>query len=699
MALNGSFSGSILSGHYTLRVDWSAMQNVTNNTSKITAALYLVQDNTWSLEISGRNNEASIAGKSYDWSSPEIYNGGGKTTKIGTVTSDNLTHNADGTKSVTISVTFYIKATINGTYYESITASKTVTLNTIPRATQPTLSASSADMGSNITINMPRASSGFKHDLAYSFAGSVFNAITTGADTSYTWQVPDLASKIPNAASGTVTIRCITWSGKTKIGTKTVLLTVKVPTTAEYMPTINAVTTAEQTSGLAAQFGAYIQGKSKIKTLIISSGAKGSKIKSYSTTFAGKTYTGNGWTSDVITQSGTLEMVTTATDSRGRTAKKTTTISVLAYNKPAINILTAKRTDATGKEDPTNGTYVALAYKYAVTSLNSKNTANFKVEIKGVNESEWTTILTGSDLSANVTAPKVSTTAYQVSVDDSYDLRATLVDYFGASASFLTHVSSGAVIMDLKGDGTGVAFYKVSDRRGVDFGASAKGAVLGLREATASIPEGANLNDYTVPGVYAVESNAIMASLANRPHDKAGTLRVWTSTGLDKVNGAYAYLTQEFRTYDNGDAVYQRTLNANGEGIFTTSAWRATTLTNQTALWTGALYMNDTHTVDLSKPISEQSQGIILVFSAYDGGAKDYWFHNFFIPKTLIAAHPEREHCFPLAANNFAAVGMKYLKITDTQIVGHENNSKNGTAASGIKFDNNKFVLRRVIGI
>ena len=51
MASSGSFSGSIHSGHYVLRVDWSQSQNISDNTSTITCKLYLVND--WSLSISG----------------------------------------------------------------------------------------------------------------------------------------------------------------------------------------------------------------------------------------------------------------------------------------------------------------------------------------------------------------------------------------------------------------------------------------------------------------------------------------------------------------------------------------------------------------------------------------------------------------------------------------------------------------------
>lgn len=466
MALSGSFSGSIVNGNYKLRVDWSATQNVSNNTSKITAVMYLVQASSWSLGISSRaDNETTINGTEYTWSSPAISNGGGKTTKLATVTSGNITHNADGTKSVTISATFNIRATLSGTYRGSITASQTVTLNTIPRATQPTLSSTSVNMGSAVTISLPRASSSFTHDLAYQFAGGSWTSIATGRGTSHSWTVPDLADRIPNATSGAVTIRCITKNGSKTIGTKTVRMTAKVP--SNVVPTVDGVAVSEGTSGLAAQFGAYIQGKTKLAVNIAASGAKGSNVTAYSTTLAGKTYTSGSFTSPVLTAKGSISLVTKVKDSRGRwSAAKTTTVTLQAYSTPLIQELRAFRVDASGAADE-QGEYLRLDYRYSVTSLGSKNTAAAVIEYKKTTEDTWTELLTNTALSA-YTSIKPETPTF--SIDNQYDLRLTVTDWFGGSRSYTIVLPSGAVILDLLASGKGVALGKVAEAEGFDLG-------------------------------------------------------------------------------------------------------------------------------------------------------------------------------------------------------------------------------------
>ena len=337
-----------------------------------------------------------------------------------------------------------------------------MTLDTIPRATQPSLSSSSVNMGSAVTISTPRASSSFTHDLAYSFRGGAYVSIATGVGTSYSWTVPDLASSIPSATSGSMTIRCITKNGSTTIGTKTVSLTAKVPSSV--VPTISSVAVAEATSGLAAQFGAYIQSKSKLSVTITAAGAKGSTISSYRTTFRGKTYTARTWTSDILTASGTLSMTTTVTDNRGRTASKTTTVSVLAYTPPRIQAFSVYRCNSEGAADD-EGLYIAVRYKYSAPSLNGGNTASLAVQYKQSTAASYSSLLSGSGLSADTTEKPSSPT---FSTDYQFDLLLTVTDYFGAVATMGTVLPSGKVILDLAADGLGFAVGKTSERDGLE---------------------------------------------------------------------------------------------------------------------------------------------------------------------------------------------------------------------------------------
>lgn len=664
-------------------------QSTSNNTSNVTATV-TAKWTYGSYNVTGNcSGSITIDGTKYEFA--RIVFNEGKTTSGSEVIMTktvNVSHNSDGTKSLVVSASF-----VTGVSSGTVSAKAVKTLTTIARASTPTVSSSSVNMGAAVTINTNRKSSSFTHDLAYSFAGAAYVSIANGVGASYSWTTPDLASKIPSTTSGTVTIRCITKNGSTTIGTKTVTMTLKVP--ASVVPSISAVAAVETVSGLAAQFGAFVKGKSKVKATITAAGAKGSTIKSYSSTLQGKTYSGSSWTSGLLTSSGSLSIVTTVTDTRGRTAKKTTTISVLDYTTPAINALQVYRVDAAGAENQ-DGVYIAVQYKYSVASMGSKNTASLLIEYKQSTATEWDTLLTGSALSADTTAKPASPT---FSTDYQYDVRMTVTDWFGSSDTYTTRLQSGAVIMDIRADGLGLGFFTTAQREGVDFGAPAKGAVLGLWEATDKIPANGNFNDYLLPGVYRVERNDEMTTIANRPCDRAGTLRVSSGIGTKKVAGAYAYIVQEFHPYHNTEPIYRRHLISDAAGDFEPGPWRAITFRGQKVLWSGATYMTAGHQADLDEPVSQQDNGIVLVFSTYvDGAAVDANFNLFFVPKKFVEIMGGYGSAFQMNTVNFSTVGAKYLYIHDTYIKGNENNNLSGTAA-GITFNNAMYVLRYVLGV
>lgn len=518
MATSGSKSVTVTSWD-TLKFSWwQVSQNVAGNKTVVGWRMELIAGSSGRISSSASKDwKVTVNGTDYSGTNTiGVANNATKTLASGQTT---ITHAADGTKSFSYSFSQEFGITFSGTALGTKSGSGTGTLNTIPRATTPTVSASSVDMGGTVTINTPRASSSFTHDLAYSFAGSSYVSIATGVATSYSWTVPDLASKIPNAVSGTVTIRCITKSGGTTVGTKTVLLTAKVPSSV--VPTISSVAVAEATAGLAAQFGAYIQGKSTVKATVTAAGAKGSTIKAYQTTFQGKIYTAAAFTSGKLASSGTLTMTTKVKDSRGRwSAAKTTNITVLAYSAPKISKFVVRRVDADGTANE-QGLHASVAYAYTLPALNNKNTASVTVDFKLQSATSYAAadVLTTS-ASLNGSATLVS--AVEFSTDYQYTIRMRVTDWFGATTTYTAVLPSGAVIFDLLADGTGIAFFETCTRSGVHIPA-------GIPGSEKLIPDGTNLDTLLTPGLYVINNTTSAATITNRPPG-AGT-----STALVEV--------------------------------------------------------------------------------------------------------------------------------------------------------------------
>ena len=121
-------------------------------------------------------------------------------------------------------------------------------------------------------------------------------------------------------------------------------------------------------------------------------------------------------------------------------------------------------------------------------------------------------------------------------------------------------------------------------------------------------------------------------------------------------------------------------------------------------------FMNTSQKITLPN-LFDMPNGMILVFSAFNSQKKEaenWAFQTFFIPKNIIEKTSQAGYgySFMLSYPDFSKVGSKYLYFILTEdkkgviIKGYEDNnsSETITAASGIKYTNNAFVLRYIYG-
>ena len=683
MATSGSKSVAVTS-YNTLKFNWAQYgQSTANNYTQINWSLQLVSGSAGQI-ISSASKKWSVTvnGTTYTGTnSVAVSNNSTITLASGQTT---IYHNADGTKTFNYSFSQEFGITFAGSQIGTVNGNGTGELNTIPRATTPVPHATSADMGTTLTIYTYRASTEFTHDLEYSFAGGTYKVLQSNVDTVVYWEIPlDLAKSIPNTTSGTLTIRCTTKKGDTVIGTKTALVTAKVPTTLT--PTITSVTHAEAAVGLPTDIGAYVQNKSKVEVNIEAVGIYGSTIKSYSSTLLGKTYTGASFTSDTVTMGGSLSIVTTVTDSRGRTESKTTNLTALTYTPPQITTFHVARYNASGNADP-DGAYAQIQLAYSVTPLNDKNTASAKVQYKKSTDSNWISLYNRTDLTM---ASTLKPAGALFSTDYQWDFKVELTDAFtSASPTIYTAVlPSGAVILDIKADGKGIAFFKTSTKAGVEIAGELPGSAINLTT-------NANLDNLTTPGFYVIPTTTISGTITNKPYSDTATASIrveQTGTGMVKQ------ILQKSTKTDG--VIYERGYDSSGWG-----AWNIVYSGTGKILWTGNYVMNASQSLTFSENLSQQQHGVVLVFSRYaTSGEQNYAFSCHFISKLFVSTAGGTTGVnmnIIMATTKFDYVAGKTLTITNTGISGHADNTATGkNETSGIYYYNDKFALRYVIGV
>lgn len=303
-----------------------------------------------------------------------------------------VSHNADGSKSISVSASF--NNADRGTYSPTTgSCSGSLKLTTIPRATTPSIDKPSLDCGSAIKISGTSASSNFSHKVYVTWNGTKtqIGTITSGTTTpSFSYTIPtDWEKNIPDSTSGIATFTLETISGSTSVGSKSVNATIKVR--SGVVPSIGTVSISD-TNSICAGIGQYVQSQSKLKFSIATSGDQGSTITSVSTKFNGQTYSGSTFTTQTIQNSGTLTYTITVTDSRGRTATKSGSINVVAYNPPSLTNVSAKRANSGYAVDESSGTYALLHFKVGFTSLSNKNVTSFYIQYRASGASSWTKI-------------------------------------------------------------------------------------------------------------------------------------------------------------------------------------------------------------------------------------------------------------------------------------------------------------------
>ncbi|MFR7479175.1 MAG: DUF859 family phage minor structural protein, partial [Acutalibacteraceae bacterium] len=294
-----------------------------------------------------------------------------------------------------------------------------------------------------------RASSGFTHTVKWAFGSH--SKSTTGVGTSASYTIPESwLDAIPNSTSGTGTVTVTTYSGDTKIGSSSKKFTVKAA--SDVVPSLTGLTFTWVDGAVPSSWGIYVKTKSKVTVAVTgAAGIYGSTIKSYS--ISGGGYSGNksSLTTGFLNTAGTVTFTAKVTDSRGRTASKTASITVTDYEIPAISSLRAVRCTETGVADD-GGAYIALTAKFSGASCGGHNTLSGAYTVKQAGG-------TASDEMPLVSEQKI---IFAASPESSFTIAVTVRDAF-TTVSKSVMVSSAKYIMDFKAGGTGIALGKVAE--------------------------------------------------------------------------------------------------------------------------------------------------------------------------------------------------------------------------------------------
>jgi hypothetical protein len=232
MALSGRIYKNVNS-HWRLSIEWSASQNISNNSSTVTAKMYWEATDGYGAVYSSVRKDGAIIidGSTYTFSGTGLARLSGNQKKLIATKSKTIGHNADGSKSFSIDGYFDAEVDISGWVGRINLSARSWSLNTIPRKSDIATSLN-LDAGSNRTISIARASSSFSHRLYIDIknkSGSWVNikrfdpsSSTTTFSTSFSVnEYKEIFSALDGRSSTDLRWNLHTYNGSTHIGLTT----------------------------------------------------------------------------------------------------------------------------------------------------------------------------------------------------------------------------------------------------------------------------------------------------------------------------------------------------------------------------------------------------------------------------------------------------------------------------------------------
>ena len=445
-------------------------QSTENNQTELSWALYMWNTGTLWYAYDTKNTFNVVIGGVTVWNTSSyglvsLANGMSESAAVlmgsGTTT---VTHDADGSKVIPI----YFRAAQewqNPPLY-LWTASGNFTLTTIARASQPSCitypqtTDNVGDLGTSIYIHTNRASSNFTHIVRYVW-GKQSGIIAENVTDNCIWQIPlSLANEIPSSTSGRGTIYVDTYFVSTFIGTKSVNFTATVP--SSIIPTISGFKLSPINSNSVVNgWGIFLKDLSRMKVEWTAAGAYSSKIAYYVISYNGVvSNVSSGYTSPVFTKSGTVTIYYKAVDTRGRTTPDySQTFTVYDYASPQISIFNASRL-------PNSTQTVSVYSLYSISSANKKNAIKTLTLQYRKTGGTWATY-NGALPSGN------SVQIVGFAEDSSYEIKLTLTDSVGNTATKTVYVGTAAVLLDFRAGGKGFSVGKISEKDAFEIGMNA----------------------------------------------------------------------------------------------------------------------------------------------------------------------------------------------------------------------------------
>lgn len=371
------------------------------------------------------------------------------------------------------------------------------------------LDKSAVNAGESIKVTITQSRNDVTHDVVWSFGNHISSdTLNTSQRTSTLTPPLSWLDAIPNSARGAAS--CVIRAYQNGNLRQTITLSFYIDAPPGVVPSIGSFTATRIDNNVPAEWGQYIAGHSAAQLEIKdAAGIYGSTIQSYSITGGDFSTSERTLRAGPFGNSGNIVFTARVTDTRGRSATATVTITVQPYEAPQITGANIYRSDEKGNQSPA-GVYGTFIFNFSVYMPSAyANSYETRLEYRERGAATWYILTTGLTSGAPVVLGTFDYTK-------TYELRLTLYDRLSTVYAFAT-LPTAMFTLHLRAGGTGAAFGKFAE---ID-------KALEVVESWDFYVYGKRLADYIWP----VGSVYINASGVNPATLFGGT---WTSTGQNQ---------------------------------------------------------------------------------------------------------------------------------------------------------------------
>lgn len=408
-----TINGTTSNQYIECKVQWYNSTDANTNSSKIRVELFYRRTNE-GYTTSGTGTFRIFIDGTIVASADKYVNIGTEWTRVcyGDYT---VSHNSDGTKSVTI----IAGGQIPGTTLTSTTLSANVDLDAVQLT--PVLnsfSCSTEYLDGKFTVKFKVRSTAHYHQIEVYYQGNRTKNVnlstysTTGEKTKQfdflQSELYTIYESMPNGGDSEVRVALLSYKDSAYnqlVGSSNISepIKLKIPNDATTQPTVSMTLAPTSSSTLPSPYNTlYLQGLSKVKATLTSEAKHKATIVASLITVEGENYEAP-YESHILTKDGTISVKATVKDSREFYGTYYKDIEVIPYSKPYVraksyeNEIVVARCDQSGNLSD-SGTYLKIKAKVVYSKVITNNVQNnygkikMRWRIEGGSYTGWQTI-------------------------------------------------------------------------------------------------------------------------------------------------------------------------------------------------------------------------------------------------------------------------------------------------------------------